>query len=393
MKELERPNVFAITNFRHIRKKVGIKPRDRLSHMYIIGKTGTGKTTMLQTMILQDVTAGNGICVLDPHGDLLEGVMKLIPQWRKDDVIYIDASDMTQPWGYNPLKRVRADKRPLAASGFLEVMKMLWHGREWGVRMEHILRNALLALMDQPKATLPDVLRLLTDKQYQKEVVGHIENRQVKKFWTEEYPKYAARMRSDAIVPVQNKIGAFLANPSMYKIIAEPEKVIHFREIMDEGKVLLINLAKGKIGSDAANLLGGLIVTTVGLAAYSRAEVDEDKRRNFYFYVDEFQNYSTLSFANMLSELRKYKIGMVLANQYLFQLDADVRNAVLGNAGTLVCFRVGPHDAHLLASEFQKKKIEAYDLLIAPNYFIYLKLMIDGTPTEGFTATTIQYKP
>jgi len=224
-------------------------------------------------------------------------------------------------------------------------------------------------------------------------VVGNIENRQVKNFWENEYPKYAKRMMADSIAPIQNKIGAFLANPSMYKMIAEPKKVIHFRNVMDEGKILLINLAKGKIGSDASNLLGGLIVTTIGLAAYSRAEVPEEKRRSFYFYVDEFQNYSTLSFANMLAELRKYKVGMILANQYLYQLEADVRHAVLGNCGTLVCFRVGPEDAGYLEKEFAsegKHKIEPYDLVIAANYLVYMKLMIDGKPSEGFTATTIR---
>ena len=379
---------FARTNTARHQKPFGIKRTDRLFHIYAIGKTGCGKSTLLETLITQDIMRGNGLCMLDPHGDLVDKIVARIPEQRKADVIYFDVSNPTQPWGYNPLGTVVPEKRPLAASGFLEVMKMLWHGKEWGVRMEHILRNALLALMDYPHATLPDILRLLTDDIFRKEVVTYIENTQVRKFWLYEYPNYSYRMQADSMAPIQNKIGAFLANPNMYRIIAKPAKPLNIRKIMDEGKILLVNLAKGKIGSDAANLLGGLLVTTVSLAAYSRAEIPEEERRNFYFYVDEFQSYSTLSFANMLAELRKYRVGMVLANQYLYQLAPDVRYAVLGNVGTLIAFRLGVQDAAFLAQEFQPD-ITAEDLLHAPNYFIYLKLMIDGTPSRVFSAETL----
>ncbi len=378
---------FARTNFRNQKQAFGIKLADRLSHMYLIGKTGTGKTTLLETLIRQDIANGEGLALVDPHGDLVDRVVETIPEHRRNDVVYFNVPDPMQPYGYNPLKRVIPEKRPLAASGLLEVFKKMWSDA-WGPRMEHILRNALLALLDQPQATLPDILRLLSDAPFRRSVVRNITNPQVRAFWLDEFERYSFRLRADGIAPIQNKVGAFLADPNLYRILTEPDRAINIRKIMDDGKILLVNLAKGMIGDDASALLGGLLVTTIGLAAFSRAELEERDRRNFFLYIDEFQNFTTMSVANMASELRKYGLGMVLAHQYLHQLDPDIRHAVLGNAGTIISFRLGPEDAAFLAKEFQPK-FNTTDLLNLPNYHIYLKLMIDGAPSQPFSATTI----
>lgn len=386
---LESPSItyFGSANARNKNIPFGIRRLDRFSHMYIIGKTGTGKSTLLETLISQDIEKGNGLALLDPHGDLAEKIIKSIPDNRIQDLMYFNVPDSSQPFGYNPLKRVNQNKRPLAASGLLEVFKKMWSDA-WGPRMEHILRNALLALMDQEEATLPDVLRLLRDDQFRRKVASTIRNQQVKDFWLDEYAKYSPRLRSEAILPIQNKVGAFLANPILYRILTEPKKSISLRKIMDEKKILLINLAKGQIGEDSAGLLGGLIITTIALAAFSRAELPEEERHDFYVYVDEFQNFTTLSVANMIAELRKYRIGLILANQYLHQLEPDIRYAVLGNAGTLISFRLGAKDAAFMAKEFQPD-FNDLDLLTLPNHHIYLKLMIDGAPSKPFSAVTL----
>ena len=378
---------FARTNARNDRRVFGIRQPDRLSHMYVIGKTGTGKSTLLERLILSDIVAGEGLVLVDPHGDLVERIVARVPEHRKADVIFLDVPSPGQPYGYNPLKRVTPEKRPLAASGLLEVFEKMWP-EAWGVRMEHIFRNALLALLDQPQATLPDILRLFSDKAFRKEVIRHIKNPQVREFWEHEYEKYTDRMRADGIAPIQNKIGAFLANPTLYRILTAPEQPINIRRIMDEGKILLVNLAKGQIGEDASSLLGGLLVTTIGLAAFSRQEIDAAARRPFYCYLDEFQNFTTLSMANMFSELRKYRVGMIVVHQYLYQLDPAVQYAVLGNTGTLISFRLGPKDASFIGLELQEK-FTPLDLMNLPNYRIYLKLMIDGTPSIPFSAETL----
>jgi hypothetical protein len=382
---------FARTNARDDRRVFGIRQRDRLSHMYIIGKTGTGKSTLLERLMLSDIRAGRGLALVDPHGDLAERIAAQIPEQRKGDLIYLNVPDRSQPFGYNPLKRVVPERRPLAGSGLLEVFEKMWP-EAWGVRMEHILRNALLALLDQPQATLPDVLKLLSDKRFRKEALQHIQNRQVRTFWENEYEKYSDRMRADGIAPIQNKVGAFLADPTLYRILTNPERPIHIRRIMDEGKILLVNLAKGQIGEDASSLLGGLLVTTIGLAAYSRQDTALAARRPFYCYLDEFQNFTTLSVANMLSELRKYRVGMIVVHQYLEQLDPAVRHAVLGNVGTLISFRLGPKDASVIGLEFQER-FTPVDLMNLPNYQVYLRLMIDGTPSAPFSAETLAPEP
>ena len=379
---------FARTNARQPYRTFGIKGNDRLSHVYIIGKTGTGKSTLLETLVRQDIQSGKGLALVDPHGDLVQRIAEQIPKHRRNDAIYFNVPDPSQPYGYNPLKRVAPEKRALAASGMLEVFHKTWGERAWGQRLEHILRNALLALLEQPEATLLDILRLLRDDVFRKEVARNTANRQVKGFWLYEFPKYSYRYRADAIAPIQSKVGAFLSDPTLFRILTKPERMLHIRKLMDEGKILLVNLAKGKLGEDSTALLGGLLVTTIGLAAFSRADTPEEGRRVFYVYLDEFQNFTTQSMANMLSELRKYRVGMIVAHQYLYQLDEAIRYAVLGNAGTLLSFRLGPKDAAFMAQEFEPR-FKTVDLLNLPNYHIYLKLMIDGMPSQPFSAVTL----
>lgn len=379
---------FAETNFRNERKPFGIKRVDRRAHAYIIGKSGVGKSTLLETLIRQDIENGEGLALLDPHGDLVEKVLKTIPERRKADLIYFDVPDRTNALGFNPLESVAPEKRSLAAAGLLDAFKKIW-SESWGPRLEHILRNAFLALLEQPEATLADVLRLLDDHAFRREVSSRVSNSQVRDFWLREYENYPLRLRAEAIAPIQNKVGAFLTDPLLNRILTQQRSAFDLRRVMDDGKILLVNLAKGKIGADASALLGALLVTKIGLAGLSRADVPEETRRDFYLYMDEFQNFSTLSLANMLSELRKYRINMILAHQYLSQLDPQVKDAVLGNVGTIISFRLGLVDAELLAGEFYPF-FSAKDLVNLPNYHIYLRLMIDGVISQPFSGETIE---
>lgn len=378
---------FARTNTREPLHTFGIRYADRLGHIHVIGKTGTGKSNILEILFRQDMENGAGIALIDPHGDLAERVQEASGLTRVHDVVYVDVADPRQPFGYNPLRHVRQDRRTLAASGLLEVFKKMWPDA-WGPRMEHVLRYALLALLDYPDATLSDILELLTERSFRNTVIRHIKNPQVKEFWTVEFKGYSPRFQQDSIAPIQNKVGAFLADPILRRFLTEPEQPLRFREMMDKGKVLIINLAKGRLGEDSAHLLGGLLVTTIGLAAYSRADTPEPERRSYYLFVDEFQNFTTLALANMLAELRKFRVGTVLAHQYLDQLEPDIRHAVLGNAGTLISFRLGGKDAPFVAREFMPK-FSAEDLVALPNHQIYLRLMIDGEPSKPFSANTV----
>lgn len=338
-------------------------------------------------MVLQDIRSGKGLAFFDPHGDSVEEIYTGLNEKERSRVIFFNAPENKEGLGYNPFRRIPEHRRPMAASGILEVFKKLWN-EAWGVRMEHIFRNCLLTLFDQPEVTFADILRLLNDAEYRRTALTHLKNQQVRDFWEREFEKYSYRYRADAIAPIQNKVGAFLANPLLNEILTRPKVNLSFRRIMDEGQVLLVNLCKGKLGEDASHLLGGLLVTSLGLAAYSRADLAEEGRRDFIFYADEFQNFTTLSLVNMASELRKYRVGMVLTHQYLFQLDEDIREAVLGNSGTLICFRLGPRDAAYLEKKFHPT-FDRYDLMNLPNYKIYLKLMIDGKPSRPFSANTL----
>lgn len=379
---------FARVDFRNDDRVFGIKDEDRFLHLYIIGKTGTGKSTLIETMALQDLEHGNGFALIDPHGDLVSRVAARAAASHTDRVIYLDATDPNQPFGYNPLRHVSEDRIALAASGMMDVFKKMWPDA-WGVRMEHILRNVLMALLEQPDATLHDVLRVFSNREFRRRVANSLRNDTVRTFLLKEFERFSFGYRADGTAPIQNKVGAFLADPLLNRILTAPKTDLHIRRIMDQCQVLLVNLAKGHIGEDSSSLLGGLLVTTIGLAAFSRADTPQSERKDFFVYIDEFQSFTTLALANMLSELRKYRVGFTVAHQYLNQLDPQVRHAVLGNAGSIISFRVGVEDAPYLVHEFHSKLSEI-DLLQLPNYRIYLKLMIDGTPSRPFSAATLK---
>src|SRR5215470_17222497 len=360
-------------DFRNDRRMFGILSEDRFSHLYVLGKTGTGKSTLLENMALQDLEQGNGFALIDPHGELADRIASRIPESRRFDVVYLDAGDPSQPYGYNPLRHVREDRIALAASGFLEVFKKMWP-EAWGVTMEHILRNILMALLEQPNSTMHDIVRVITDQKFRAQLSKSVRNKSVKRFFEKEYGGFSFGYRSDGTAPIQNKVGAFLTDPRLSRIVTAPEREVHIRRIMDEGKVLLVNLAKGHIGEDSSSLLGGLLVTTIGLAAFSRADISPEQRRDFFVYVDEFQSFTTLAVANMLSELRKYRVGFSIAHQYLHQLDPDIQHAVLGNVGTIIAFRLGAEDAPYMVREFVDR-FKEIDLMQLPNYRVYLRLM------------------
>lgn len=378
---------FGETNHRHKFVRFGIKQADRLSHFYILGKTGVGKSTLIGALARQDLDGNRGFCVIDPHGDLAER-MRDAAAVAGRPFVYLDAAAPNQPYGYNPLRRVRDEKIPLAVSGLLEAMKKLWFDA-WGVRMEHVLRNSLYALIERDGSVLPDILRLYADKRYRHEVVRGIRNDVVRRFWLDEFEKYPDRQRAEVVAPIQNKLGGLLTDPRLYRTLVAPEAPISFRGLMDAGGILIVNLAKGRLGEDSANILGSMMVATIGLAALSRAEAPIADRRPFFLYVDEFQTFTTLAFANMMPEMRKVSLGLILAHQYLHQLDDDVRHSVLGNAGTLISFRLGPEDASVISRELMPT-FDALDLLNLPNHAFYTKLMIDGTPSRPFSARTVR---
>lgn len=374
------------TDFRGERRMFAIRRADRRAHVYVIGKTGVGKSTLLETMVRQDISREHGFALFDPHGDLVERIAACIPDETRKRLVYFNVPDDTAALAFNPLEPVPPAKRPLAASGLLEAFKKIWHD-SWGPRMEYILRNALLVLLEQEEATLADVLRLLDDAGYRKEAAARVFNPRLRDFWLREYEKYPARFRQEAIAPIQNKVGVFLADPRLYRIFTAERSFFDLRQLMDTGGILLVNLAKGRIGEDTAALLGALLVSRIGLVGLSRSDVPETKRRDFAVYLDEFQSFTTLALAGMLSELRKYRVGLVLAHQYLSQLDLQVRDAVLGNVGTVISFRLGPEDARVLERVFQPTVTET-DLGALPNHRFYIKLMVQGAVSPPFSGET-----
>lgn len=374
---------FARVNFRNDNRKFGIRQADRLLHAYMIGKTGTGKTTCIETMLMQDIEAGRGCCLIDPHGDLVQKLAANIPDSRKDDLIYFDIPNPELTLKYNPFKRVSVEKRSLVASGILEVFAKLWDSA-WGVKLEHILRYSILTLLDQPQATLADIPELLLDKDFRRAAINNVTNDSVKKFWKREFPEY----HKYDLLPVMNKIGGMLVHPVIKRILIENPKEVSLRKAMDERKIVLVNLSKGHLGADVAHILGALFVTSIGSAAFSRVDIQEENREPFMVFMDEFHNFTTLSLVNMFSELRKFKIGMTIAHQYMHQLDEDIKRAILGNAGTIISFRIGTEDAMVMAKEFYPV-FTIEDLINTPNYHIYLKLMIEGKPSRPFSGICV----
>jgi len=378
---------FAETTFRGENKKFGIRTDDRRRHTYVIGKTGMGKTTLLENMVIADILAGRGVGVVDPHGEFAEKILDFVPENRIDDVIYFNPADIDHPIPFNPLEKVDLEFRHLVASGMMGVFKKIWPD-VWSARMEYILNNALLALLEYPGSTLLSIMRILSDKSYRQKVVSNLQDPVVKSFWVNEFARYTQRLETEAVAAIQNKVGQFVANPLIRNIVGQTSSAIDMRKVMDEGKILIINLSKGRVGEDSSALLGAMMVTKLQLAAMSRTDIAAEKRKDFYLYVDEFQNFSTESFATILSEARKYKLDLILAHQYLEQLDEKVQSAVFGNVGTIVCFRIGAEDAEMFEKEFSPEFM-ANDLVNLTKYNIYIKLMIDGVASRAFSAKTL----
>ena len=355
--------------------------------MYVIGKTGMGKTTLLENMALNDIRGGKGVAIIDPHGDFAEKILKFIPSQRMNEVVYFNPSDADYPIAFNVMEGVDPQYRHLVSSGLIGVFKKIW-ADSWGPRLEYLLRNTLLALLEYPNSTLLGVNRMLVDKEYRKKVVSKVSDPVIKSFWEDEFTKYSNQFATEAISPIQNKVGQFLSNPMVRNIVGQTKSSVDMREIMDNQKILIINLSKGRIGEDYSALLGAMLITKIQLAVMSRVDIPEEERKDFYLYVDEFQNFATESFADILSEARKYRLNLIIAHQYVGQLEEEVRDAVFGNVGTIVSFRVGAADAEILEKEFAPV-FYITDIVNLGKYDIYLKLMIDGIAGDAFSATTL----
>ncbi|MFH1582370.1 MAG: CxxC-x17-CxxC domain-containing protein [bacterium] len=380
-------NFFAETTFRNKLKKFGIKTDDRRRHMYVIGKTGMGKTVAIKNMAIQDIQAGYGVGFVDPHGEAAQELLDYIPSDRINDVVYFNPADLEFPLAFNIMESIDPEYRHLVASGLMGVFKKIWPD-VWSARMEYILNNCILALLEYPGATLLGVNRMLADLDYRKKVVDKITDPVVKSFWVKEFARYTQRYETEATAAIQNKIGQFISAPLIRNIIGQVKSNINMRTIMDEKKILIMDLSKGRIGEDNSRLLGALLITKIQLAAMSRVDIPEEKRNDFFLYVDEFQNFATESFTNILSEARKYRLALILGHQYITQMEETVRDAVFGNVGTIIAFRVGAEDAEFLEKEFAPEFV-AGDLVNLPKYNIYLKLMIDGVAGSAFSARTL----
>lgn len=381
---------FGETDARNKRLKFGIKAKDRTRHVYVIGKTGMGKSTLLENMAVQDIQGGEGMCFIDPHGKTADLMLEYVPKERIRDVIVIAPFDLENPISFNVLESVSADKRHLVVGGLMSTFKKIWEDA-WSARMEYILTNTLLALLEAPDTTLLGVNRMLSDKAYRNEIVSHVTDPSVKSFWVKEFANYTERMAAEAVPAIQNKVGQFTANPLIRNMIGQAKSSFDFRKAMDERKIIIINLSKGRIGDENMKLLGGLLVTKIYLAAMSRADVPDRVMKmlpNFYLFVDEFQNFANASFADILSEARKYKLNLTIAHQYIEQMDEIVRPAVFGNVGTMIAFRVGATDAEVFEKEFAPVFV-LEDLVNLGFAQIYLKLMIDGLSSAPFSATTL----
>jgi len=379
--------IFAKTNFRGEERPFGIKTDDRRRHMYVIGKTGMGKSVMLKNLVIQDIWKGRGAAFVDPHGDTAEEILHYIPKNRINDIVYFNPADLKNPIAFNILEAVDEDHKHLIASGMMGVFKKIWPD-VWSPRMEYILNNTILALLDYPSSTMLGINRMMSDRGFRDQVIEKIRDPIVRSFWLEEFGKWDQRFAREATAAIQNKVGQFISTPIVRHIVGQTKSTINMREIMDQGKILIVNLSKGKIGEEAMALLGGMVVTRIYLAAMERVDTSEKERKDFYLYVDEFQNFATESFASILSEARKYRLNLIVAHQYIAQLSDSVRDAVFGNVGTLVSFRVGAADAEFLEKEFEPN-VYASDIINLPKFHIYLKLMIDGVTGNAFSAKTL----
>lgn len=382
---------FAVTDYRDQNRVFGIKRKDRRQHLYILGKSGTGKSALMANLVYQNIIHGDGVCLIDPHGELAESILEIIPENRVDDVIYFNPADTEYNIGFNVLEVPDPKYKHLIASGLMGVFTKIW-ANAWSSRMEYILNNAILALLDTPGSTLLGIPRLLVDKGFRQDILQNVSDPVVKAFWINEYEAWQDKFRNEAIQPVQNKVGQFLSTPIIRNIVGQARSTINIFDIMNQGKILIVNVSKGRVGEDNSALLGAMIVTKIQLAAMERVRIPEEERRDFYLYVDEFQNFVNESFASILSEARKYRLNLTVAHQYVAQLETSesttVRDAVFGNVGTMIIFRVGATDAEFLEKEFQPEFV-AEDFVNLPNYHAYLKLLVDGMSTRPFSSKTI----
>ncbi len=376
----------AATNFRGQHLAFGLKSADRGRHMYILGQTGVGKSALLELMTISDIHSPYGFAVIDPHGDYAISVLRRIPAERANDVIYFNPADVDFPIAFNPMEVPDPKLRTHTASEIIGVLRRMFES--WGPRLEYILRYSLLALLEYPDSTMLDITRILTDKGFRKEVLTHVTDPVVRNFWEVEFATWNDKFAAEAVAPVLNKVGAFTANPLVRNIIGQPRSSFNIRQIMDERKILIVNLSRGQVGEDNAALLGALLVTKIQLGAMSRANITPEERIPFYLYVDEFQNFATDSFATILSEARKYALNLTVANQYIAQMSIDVKDAVFGNVGSMIAFRMGADDARTMQKYFEPK-FEEYDLVHMNNRNFVINMTIDGEKTQAFSGTTL----
>ena len=380
-------NFIARTEFKNAMTTFGIKSIDRRKHIYIIGKTGTGKSTLIANMAINDMRNKRGFAIIDPHGDLCETVLNFIPSFRVNDVIYLDPSDTERSFSLNPLEVKSAHQKELVVSGIVAIFHKLY-GHTWGPRLEYILRNTLLSVIDLPDATLMMVPEMLTNETFRNKVVEQLEDDVLRSYWVNEFAQMTDRLRAESLAPILNKVGQFISSQTMRNVVKHPKSSIDLEEIMNEGKILLLNLSQGKIGEDNAALLGAMAITKLQLAAMNRVHMEEKNRRDFYLYVDEFQNFATSSFIKILSEARKYRLNLILANQYIAQVPEDVRAAIFGNAGTMLSFIIGAQDAPYMAKEYGERFKEE-DLLALDNHQAIIKVAIDGVTQAPFLCYTL----
>ena len=380
-----------ITTYRDKNQLFGIKRKDRRQHVYMLGKSGTGKSVLMFNMIIQNIRNGDGVCMVDPHGENVEAVLSAIPPERIKDVVYFNPADADHHIGFNVLELIDPQYKHLVASGLMGIFTKIW-ANAWSARMEYILNNAILALLDTPGTTLLGIPRMLVDKDYRQKIISNLKDPVIKAFWVHEYEAWQDKFRNEAIAPIQNKVGQFLSTSIIRNVVGQSKSTINIFDMMNEGKIFLVNVSKGRIGEDNSGLLGGMIITKIQLAAMERVRIPEESRRDFYLFVDEFQNFVTDAFAGILSEARKYRLNLTVAHQYTAQLVVEkssaVRDAVFGNVGTMIVFRVGSDDAEFLESEFDPE-FTPQDIVNLPNYKVYIKLMIDGVTSRPFSAKTL----
>jgi len=376
------------TNYRNEKKEFGLKRVDRRRHLYIVGKTGSGKSKLLELLLKADIHNGDGCCLIDPHGDLANEVMTYVPKNRIQDVVYIDPADRNFPVGFNPLEPVEDyEMRQHLSTFFIAIFKKLFAGN-WNPRMEHLIRYITLALLETPDSNVLGIARILSDTSYRQRVMKQIQDPVVKSFWTNDFKPADALYANEAIVPLMNKVGQFLSNPLIRNIVGQKKNVLNFEKFMNEGKIVIINLSKGKLGMENTALLGSMFITKIQQAALARADIPEEQRKDFYFYVDEFQNFATEAFSSILSEARKYRLDLTIAHQYIAQLPDEVKATAFGNVGTIIVFAVGADDAVYLAKEFSPT-FTPDDMINLNTREMYIKMSIDGKITPPFSATTL----